>query len=500
MEINFNTPQRQSSIGIVVMFFDTLRQYIKAFFPLAVIWLVNFDKINKLYLVLGTIAVVLVVGVIAFLKYKNFTFYIHDENEEFIISEGIFNKTITTIQLDKIQQVNINQSLLQRIINVYELEVDTAGGANKEGKIKAVSHALALSLKLRLLENEKKIKVAIVSENPTENGTVITNKPFISISFISLLKVGITSNYLKSFSLLLLFFFTASDYINKFTGHDVFNDGDIENYVSKSTIISSLLIFMLFLFGIVLVINLFRIVVRYFDYKITKQKGSLLLSFGLINTKSTILKPEKVQITTISRNYFQKKMNILEMKIKQATSGEKTKHNAAIDIPGCNQLEKDEILKLLFHKIPQKGYVMRPNFRKIGFSVFLIIVVPLVGFFSIASNVPELMEFAYITPYFVVFAGLILCFGYRNYRLFINNDFIIKQSGAWDISDEIITIEKIQAITTSQLFWHKRLNIGSLTMHTAGGNITFHLGKFDKINEYVNLWLYEIETSNSNWM
>ena len=167
MEINFNTPQRQSSIGIVVMFFDTLRQYIKAFFPLAVIWLVNFDKINKLYLVLGTIAVVLVVGVIAFLKYKNFTFYIHDENEEFIISEGIFNKTITTIQLDKIQQVNINQSLLQRIINVYELEVDTAGGANKEGKIKAVSHALALSLKLRLLENEKKIKVAIVSENPT---------------------------------------------------------------------------------------------------------------------------------------------------------------------------------------------------------------------------------------------------------------------------------------------------------------------------------------------
>ena len=359
---------------------------------------------------------------------------------------------------------------------------------------------MALSLKSRLLENEKKIKVQIVSENPTENETVVTNKPFISISFLSLLKVGITSNYLKSFSLLLLFFFTASDYINKFTGHDVFKEGDIENYVSKATIISSLLVFMLFLFGIVLVINLFRIVVRYFDYKITKQKGSLLLSFGLINTKSTILKPEKVQITTISRNYFQKKMNILEMKIKQATSGEKTKHNAAIDIPCCNQLEKDEILKLLFHKIPQKGYMMKPNFRKLGFSVFLIIVVPLVGFFCIASNVPELMEFAYITPYYVVFVSLILYFGYRNYRLFINNDFIIKQSGAWDISDEIITIEKIQAITTSQLFWHKSADIGYLTLHTAGGNIGFQLGNYTTIKQYVNLWLYEIETSDSNWM
>lgn len=499
MEMNFNAPQQQSAVGIVVMFFDTLRQYIKAFFPLLIIWIVNFNKVNKLYLILGALAVLLIVALIAYLKYKNFTFYIDDEDEEFIISEGVFNKTITTIQLDKIQQVNINQSLLQRIIGVYELEVDTAGSANKEGKIKAVSHPLALSLKSRLLENEKKTKTAIASETPIETEQIFTEKPFINISFLTLLKVGITSNYVKSFSLLLFFFFTASDYINKITGHDVLK-GDFENYVTKGTMISTLLLIVLFLFVIVLVINLFRIVVRYFDYKITKQKGSLLLSFGLINTKSTILKPEKVQITTISRNYFQKRMNILEMKIKQATSGEATKHNAAIDIPGCNNLEKDEILKLLFHQVPQKGYMMKPNFRKLGFSVFLIIVLPLIVFFSVANNVQELMKFAYITPYYVVFIGLILYFGYRNYRLFISEDFIIKQSGAWDISDEIIRKEKIQAITTSQLFWHKVADIGYLTLHTAAGNIGFQLGNYTKIKQYVNLWLYEIETSDSNWM
>ena len=91
-------------------------------------------------------------------------------------------------------------------------------------------------------------------------------------------------------------------------------------------------------------------------------------------------------------------------------------------------------------------------------------------------------------------------FGFRNYRLYINENHIIKQSGAWDIDNEIIEIGKIQAITTSQLLWHKNLNIGSLTLHTAGGNLSFQLGNYDKIKEYVNLWLYEIETSNSNWM
>jgi putative membrane protein len=44
------------------------------------------------------------------------------------------------------------------------------------------------------------------------------------------------------------------------------------------------------------------------------------------------LKPE-VQIVTVTQNYFQRKMNILELKI--ATSGEKDK--SVIEIPGCNE-------------------------------------------------------------------------------------------------------------------------------------------------------------------
>jgi hypothetical protein len=37
--------------------------------------------------------------------------------------------------------------------------------------------------------------------------------------------------------------------------------------------------------------------------------------------------------------------------------------------------------------------------------------------------------------------------------------------------NDIIEPSKIQAITTSQPFWHKKVNIGSITLHTAGGNI-----------------------------
>jgi putative membrane protein len=439
-------------------------------------------------------------AVYSFLKYRNFTFYIDEENEEFIVSDGIFNKTKTTIQLHKIQQVNIKQSLVQRIIGVYALDVDTAGSDKKEGNIKAISHPLALALKSKLLENEGK-KAVVLKEDAIEEVVETNAIPFLKINLVSLLKIGITSNYVKSVGLILTFFFTIYENLHQAGAEDFIETERIEGFVDNNSLWYTGLVFVLIMFSVVFLINIGRTLIKFFDYTVTKQKGSLMLTYGLINTQSTILKPEKVQMVKISRNYLQKKLDVLEVKIRQAISNGKHDGKSLIEIPGCNAFERDAILKLLFKQLPEKGTMMQPNFRKLIFSVFLIIIVPLTGYWAFGTYVESsVFEYVNVAVFYAVFVLIVLIFGFRNYRLFVNDHHIIKQSGAWDIDNEIIEIGKIQAITTSQLFWHKSLNIGSLTMHTAGGNITFHLGKFDQINEYVNLWLYEIETSNSNWM
>ncbi|MFV5692113.1 PH domain-containing protein [Flavobacterium sp. LT1R49] len=504
MRADFSQPQRQSIVGILVLFFDTIRHFGKALWPILVVWIFKFKELNPLYLVLGIGSVLLVFGIIAYLKYLNFTFFLDEENQEFVITEGILNKTKTTIQLNKIQQVTIKQSFIQKIIGVHTLDVDTAGANKTEVAIKAISHDLALELKAHLLENETN-KIRVVSDEidtEIQAGSIqIEELPFIKISFLSLLKVGISSNYVKSFFILLAFSITFYDNVKRIFGESTIDESKIDSYFKENVMLEMIPILILLLFSVILVMNVFRMVFRYFDFRITKQTGSLLLSFGLLNTKSTIIKPEKVQIVSVSSNYFQKKMNILEMKIKQATSGEKEERKAGIEIPGCNEFEQNEILKLLFNKIPEKGLVLKPNFRKLGFSIFLTIGLPLFVFYFLRDHVvSEFPTLDILTVFYVVFVGVIQFFKYRNNRLFINDHFIIKQSGAWDISNEIIEPSKIQAVTTSQLFWHKNLNIGSITLHTAGGNIAFQLGDYIKIKQYVNLWLYEIETSDSNWM
>lgn len=498
MEGTFNQPQRQSPIGVLVMFFYTLQKFARAFFPIILIFFFKSEKLNLFYIIPGIVVALLILGVFAYFSYLNFTFFIDEENNEFVINEGIFNKTKTAIQLEKIQQVNINQSLIQKIIGVYALEVDTAGSAKKEGSIKAISHNLALSLKARLLDNEKKTE-ALNIQPDTER--IEEPKPFIKIGLLTLLKIGITSNYLRSIGLLFLFYSYVQENLRNFSETDYLDGSQFEDFFETQSILRGVLIVGVVLIIIVLLVNIVRTVVKFFDFTISKQKGSLLLSYGLFNSKSTIIKPEKVQITTITRNFFQRKMDILEIKIQQATSGESEAKKDITEIPGCNEIEKNKILKLIFNTIPEKGVMMKPNWRKLVFSLFLGIGIPLFIYYIIGKYIePLAFDYAFLAVGYTIFVAVIMFFAYRNNRLFVNDDYIIIQSGAWDVDNRIIEIGKIQALTTSQLFWHKSPDIGSLTIHTAGGDVEFSLGNFTRVKQYVNLWLYDVETKNSNWM
>jgi putative membrane protein len=313
--------------------------------------------------------------------------------------------------------------------------------------------------------------------------------------------MGITSNYIRSFSLLMLFFFTLLDYMEKFFGEDLYSHSQFKRYFRFDGILQSLFIAIFFFVLLMIVINLSRIVIKYFDYTINKQQGSLIVNYGLINTNSTIIKPEKVQIISISKNYFQKKLDVLELKIKQAIQGEKGDRHATIEIPGCNESEKNEILNLILQKTINSDVMLRPNFRKLVFALFLSVFLPVLIYVSIRARVGNFEpHYDYFLLAYIVFVSIFHFFRFRNSRLFINDDFIVFQSGAWDICKEIIEPNRIQAITTSQLFWHKPLNIGSITLHTAGGNLAFQLGDYNKIKQYVNLWLYQLEKSDSNWM
>ncbi len=496
--IDFSQPQRQSLLGILVLFANSLQKTVRALWPMLLVWLVKFDSLNKLVFFGSVAGVVVLIGIISYLQYLFFTFHIDGDNGEFVIQKGVLNKTRITIQLHKIQQVNINQSLIQRLVGVHKLEIDTAGSDKKEASISAISHELATILKERLI-NHSQLETFENTEKVTEK---VTLSSFIKIGLPSLIKIGFTSNYIKSFALIFLFFSTIIENLQQLNA-EVIDEDQVTNYFDTLPIITSFLLVVCFFIGLILLVNLFRTILKYFDFTIQKSKQAIILSYGLLSTKNTLLNPNKVQRIKVTQNYFQKKLDVTTIGIHQASSDvAKVKGKDQIEVPGCTENERDAILKLLLGQLPQKGTVFLPNWRKLAVNTFFLLVVPILItlFLNYQTEFVTWNDWLIYTSIFFIFALIMLWFSFKNYKLFVSNDFIIKQNGAWDIDTTIIEPYKIQAIETQQFFWQKATNIGSVSLSTAGGNITFTTANFDKVKQFVNFWLYQVETSNKNWM
>jgi putative membrane protein len=266
MLANFNHPQRQSLSGVIILFMNSLQKIGRAFVPILVVFFLKIETASVLLMILGAIGIMILIGIFAYLKYLNFTFYIDEKSEEFIVNDGVFNKSKIVISLHKIQQVSIHQNLLQRIINIYEISVDTAGTDKQEGNIKAVSHEVALALKEKLLENRN------IFENLEKDVTVETEKkmPFLRIQLINLFKIGITSNYAKSIGLIITFFFTIYENLHNIGKEDVLTGLEIESKFNSYPILISILIAIAGLFFVVFLINIFRTVLKYFNFTIEK--------------------------------------------------------------------------------------------------------------------------------------------------------------------------------------------------------------------------------------
>jgi len=504
-QINLNLPQRQSKKGLLVIFFKVLIPSIKSFLPLILIFFFReSDEHKTLKISLIFMAVFLFLIITSVINFLYFKFYINSNSNEFIIEKGWLNKSKTVIKLDKIQQVNLNQNFLHRLLNLYAVEVETAGSSKTEGKINAVSGAVAQALKAKLLEKDYSfIEHSENNENDVDvvNPEFKNNKQLIEISFSSLVKIGLTRNYLQTFSLLLVLFFQIFEKVRDYYRDEEENViSNFGSYLEENFTLVILPFVLLVFFVVVLIINLIRTLLKYNNYKIQVVNKKLFISYGLFETKNTIIKSQRVQILKITQNYFQKKLNVLMLKILQTDSEDNTsKKGIGIDVPGVNQNEKNAILNQIFNKEIKLENGIKPSIRKfvihfIWFSIFPTLVYFFISFFNF-----EIIYLFVTIPLFLL-TGLYQWITYKNAFFYFTENFLVKKSGFWDVTYTIIEPHKIQKITTYQRIWHLNLNLGSVVLYTAGGYLSFSIADEEIITNRVNYWLYNIEKQNLNWM
>lgn len=503
--VDINKPQRQSALGLIILFLDTFKDLFKQLWPFLIVAFVRINEDTMPAILLGAGALLLIVAVSTWLIYTRFTFYFDADKNEFVVNKGVFSRIRIAIHVDKIQQVNINQSFVQGLLNIYSLDIDTAGTSTKEIQIRAINFSIAKHLKENILEYKSRASSDSESSlsQSEEDSQANQGIPFHSLSPSMLFKIGITTKYGRTLAVIIGF--TLTLYGNLIDAVDTFelNEEEIEGTIVRgfTTISIGVVFFLLIL--LVLIINIVATFLRHYDFKMLLRKYSIFISSGLLAKKTTLIRPQKIQIATSSQNYFQRKLGFLDFKISQASPSEGSEQAASskVEIPGCDVSDKNKLLDILFQKLVQFDTEISPNYRYLNKAFMMMILIPLAGFLLFTNYyLEDILAYWYLGAIYVVISLVLIYFNFKNSKLKISHNHIGIQSGAWDVKLRILEPFKLQGITIKQLLWHKKANVAHVIFHTASGDFPFRYAPYDLIEQSSRVWLYQIESTNADWM
>ncbi|HEV2131401.1 MAG TPA: PH domain-containing protein, partial [Longimicrobiaceae bacterium] len=88
---------------------------------------------------------------------KYLTFRYRLAGEELILDSGVLSKSRRVIPLARVQNIDIQQSALQRLFRVAELSVETAGGNRTEAVLTVLAQEEAQALREELLAQRRRV-------------------------------------------------------------------------------------------------------------------------------------------------------------------------------------------------------------------------------------------------------------------------------------------------------------------------------------------------------
>ena len=481
--------RKQSKVGALVFLFDSIRKNAVNF--LFILIPTGFDL---LVFVIVSLFFVLILAIYAYINYYYFEYSFDFDRSEFLIKKGWLKKTKLSVPFEKIQQVNINQNIIHKIFSLYEIQMDTAGSKDTEVDIKAVSSKIADDFK----EISETIKKSISKNIDNE----MEQEESLEIDLLTLVKTGLTSQYFETLGAMIALFFVGVGFLNDLEIDYAPAIVDFYDKTDFNFFAISIAIFIVIY--IILMVNLCLTLIKYYGYKALKKLQNLEVKYGLIQTKSILLSPIKVQEFRWTQNWIQKKINLRNVRISQASSMNVAAPNRRniIDVPGCSNQQMDKLFDFIYDDKINDEIVVRPSIRKfiINFSFFTLL--PTIIFIVLLNNI-TFLDNAYFLNFIIIYFILSSFSAWRFYRnsiLFYSKNFIRIQSGFWDIKTKTIENYKIQSVMLYQAFWHKRFNLGSIILLTAGGMSYISTCNYEVLKKITNNVIYKVETSKKRWM
>ena len=409
------------------------------------------------------------------LNYYFFKFQITEN--ELVINSGIIAKKQKNIPIRRIQNINMEQNFLQRILGLTKVQIETAGEATAEGVLEFISKKDAeeiINTIKKYQHNYNENKNSTITENLIENldvsGSIVKNHDDSAVVLFSMSPIKILQYGMLRFRpVALVFGAWIFSMLQQFMPSYNIED---ELIGSNLDFVDSLNTTELILYGVVAVLiivisswilDIILTFNKFYGFSLTKDSNKFITNYGLFTKRHITIPLKKLQSIVITTNPIKKIINYYSMGLQTAGMGANPSQNA-VAVPFAN---KDE-LTILAQNIRDFEFpseflsVSKKTIRRAIVKYFMYFLPVVAGLYFVSNTALWLLLIAPL----LVWAA-VLRWQYRGYK--IEKSMVFVKQGFWFQKLTIVPIEKIQTLLIKESFFQRRLGLATLHIDTAAG-------------------------------
>jgi putative membrane protein len=406
------------------------------------------------------------------------TYSLTDEGIE--ISGGLLSRYRRDIPRTHVQLVETESSLVQRMLGLCSLKMETQGGNNQEAQVSLahLSRAQAEEIKQHLDQKH-------TAEDQEEEQS---KRPVFRLDIIDLINYAVSSG---AWTYSVVFFYAAYRQLPD-SLMERLNTGILEALIANSDTFALSFIFAS-CFVVWMASALWQFV-RYYGFTISASGKDLQISYGLLRQYHFTVPLHSIRGIEIKENIGQQLLGIASVYVEINRGVGKGSNEKLLMIPSCQQADVESLAKNILPQFPFfKSTLRRPPqkslHRYIIKKAFIGIILGSVLAFLIALNPTQASGLVVVSGVTAIFAILgFLSWKYSGFAL--TADAAMVRSGGLGLTTSIFPKSQVTAVQTKSHLLQRRaglVNLSFLVRTGSGTRQVAHISDRDALKAYA--WL-----------
>jgi putative membrane protein len=419
---------------------------------------------------IGMLALLLLTAIGVFLHWRRFEFRVGAN--EIRIDSGILNRTHRSIPFDRIQDVDITQGPLARVLGLARVKFETgASGGEEEGALHAIRLERAEELRdLVRARRSQPVAAAAQSAEPEAEA-----QPIYSMNLKRLLLAG-TFN----FSLALLAgLFGLSQTVGDAMGFDPFKrafwqsvlsaGGPIRDYILAHQVATALVgLISLILVGVVT--GIVRTVLTDYGFRLDRTGVGLRRRRGLFTRTDVTLPVKRAQAALMATGPVRDRLGWRELRIQSLAKDEGGKSSHVVA-----PLARDDEVSRILTSLEWPALPDRVPWIRVSRAYVVTLATALSPLVLVAIG-----NFIFRPIVGVLFLAALACtvatrwLAWTHTGYAVDGERLLVRTGWWRRRITILPARKIQSVDLRESFVSRAFGIAALQFGVAGGGLTGH--------------------------